>query len=130
MAMKSINQKITLNVSAQDVYDALMDSKQHSEFTGAKAVIENEVGGEFSVWDGYAGGVSLELVPGKKIVQTWRASDWPEGVESKVTFVLSKKGEGTTLEFDQTGVPDEFYNDIKQGWQDYYWEPLKTYLEK
>jgi activator of HSP90 ATPase len=69
-------------------------------------------------------------VPGKKIVQTWRASDWPDGVESKVTIVLSQEDESTRLEFNQTGVPDDFYNDIKQGWQDYYWHPLQTFLDK
>lgn len=126
--MKKIEQTVIINAPAKDVYDALMDSIQHSEFTGAKATIDNKVGGKFSVWDGYASGVNLELIPGKKIAQTWRASDWPEGVESKLTINLAQKGEDTELEFTQTGVPNEFYQDIKVGWQDYYWKPLKDFF--
>ncbi len=126
--MKNIEQIVTINAPAKDVYDVLMDSSQHSEFTGAKATIDNKVGGKFSVWDGYASGVNLELIPGKKITQTWRASDWPAGVESKITINLFQKGEDTELEFTQTGVPDEFYQDIKDGWQDYYWKPLKDFF--
>jgi uncharacterized protein YndB with AHSA1/START domain len=34
------------------------------------------------------------------------------------------------LTFTQTGVPDEHYEDIKQGWKDYYWGPMKQMLEK
>ncbi len=126
--MNKIEQTVIINAPAKDVYDALMDSSQHSEFTGAKASIDNKVGGKFSVWDGYASGVNLELIPGKKITQTWRASDWPAGVYSKLTIELKTLGENTELEFTQTGVPDEFYQDIKDGWQDYYWKPLKDFF--
>jgi hypothetical protein len=26
-------------------------------------------------------------------------------------------------------VPDDKYEDIKQGWKDYYWAPMKAMLE-
>ncbi|MBI4283715.1 MAG: SRPBCC domain-containing protein, partial [Chloroflexi bacterium] len=70
-----------------------------------------------------------ELVPDKKIVQTWRASDWPEGHYSKVIFSLKEIKGGTHLTFTQTGVPEEQYEDIAQGWRDYYWAPIKKMLE-
>lgn len=82
----------------------------------------------FSVWDGYATGKNIELDPGNKIVQSWRASDWQEGIESEVTYILQENNDETIIDFHQTGIPDEFYNDIKQGWEDYYWQPLKTYF--
>ncbi len=34
------------------------------------------------------------------------------------------------LTFTQTDVPDEFYEDISQGWRDYYWKPMKEMLDK
>jgi hypothetical protein len=34
------------------------------------------------------------------------------------------------MTFTQTGVPAQFYEDIKQGWIDYYWTPMKEMLEK
>lgn len=106
-----------------------MDSKKHAAFTEAEATISRKVGGTFQTYDGYATGSNLEVVPDKKIVQTWRASDWPEEHYSTVTFALSEKNGETTLEFTQTEIPLEAYPDIKQGWQEWYWDRLKHYLE-
>lgn len=130
MAEETIEQTVAFQASPETVYNALMDSKQHAEFTRAAANIENKVDGEFNVWDGYATGKNIELEPGKKIVQSWHASDWPEGVFSKLTIELKPKDDGTELTLHQTGVPAEFADDVAQGWHDYYWEPLKDYLEK
>jgi len=64
----------------------------------------------------------------KKIVQSWRASDWPENVFSISTFEFLEKDNGTSLTFTQVGVPEEFEKDIEKGWEDFYWKPLKKYL--
>ena len=88
MAKNTIKQSVTIKAKPHDVYEALMDAKKHAKFTGGKAVISREVGGKFNVFDGYAEGVNLELVPDKKIVQSWRADDWPKGHYSKATFDL------------------------------------------
>jgi len=107
-----------------------MDSKKHAKFTGGKATISRKVGGKFTAYDGYAEGVNLELVPDKKIVQTWRADDWPEGNYSKATFSLKEVADGTNLIFTQTDVPEDQYDAVSGGWQDYYWTPMKEMLEK
>ena len=127
--MKTISQEAIFKVKPQEVYNAFMNSKKHAEFTGALAKIDDEVGGEFEVWDGYATGKNIELVPGKKIVQTWRASDWPKGIESEITIDLIPEDNATKLIFNQKNIPDEFLLDVEQGWQDYYWKPMKEYLE-
>ena len=130
MAVKTIRQAITFEASPHQVYEALMDSRKHASFTGGKASISRKAGGKFSVFDGYAEGVNLELVPDEKIVQTWRASDWPAGVYSKVTFSIQAVKGGARLSFSQSGVPEEQYDDVSQGWKDYYWGPMKEMLEK
>jgi activator of HSP90 ATPase len=125
METKAIRQTVILSASPHDVYEALMDSNKHAAFTGGRASISREAGGKFSTFDGYAEGVNLELAPDRKIVQTWRAEDWPEGHYSRITISLSAVKGGTRLNFYQTGVPVENFKDIFQGWQDYYWEPMK-----
>jgi len=130
METRKIKQSVTFKASPHDVYEALMDSKKHTKFTGGKASISWEVGGKFSAFDGYAEGVNLQLMPDKKIVQSWRASDWPEGHYSEVTFLFKENEGGTNLIFSQTGVPEEQYDDVSQGWRDYYWAPMKEMLEK
>lgn len=128
MKTKDIKQVVLFSSSPHEVYEALMDSKKHAKFTGGKAKISRRVGGAFSVYDDYAEGKNLELVPDKKIVQSWHASDWPEGVYSEVTFKLEPKGKGTKMTFIQKGIPAEMYADIKQGWIDFYWTPMKSML--
>lgn len=128
--MKNIEQEAVIPASPEEVYNAFMESAKHAEFTGSSASIENRVGGSFEVWDGYASGKNIELIPGKKIIQSWRASDWPEGQFSEITIDLVAQGNKTKLKFSQKNIPDEFAADVEQGWQDYYWEPLAEYFEK
>ncbi|MGA7677675.1 MAG: SRPBCC domain-containing protein, partial [Dehalococcoidia bacterium] len=97
---------------------------------GEEANISREIGGRFTAYGEYIEGVNLELIPDKKIVQTWRASDWPEGHYSKVTFSLEEVKGSTRLVFTQTGVPEEYYDDVSQGWRDWYWSPMKEMFER
>ncbi|MGA2318205.1 MAG: hypothetical protein ABSG71_17760 [Thermodesulfobacteriota bacterium] len=48
MKTKTIRQSITFKASPHEVYDALMDSRKHAKFTGAKARISRKVGGKFT----------------------------------------------------------------------------------
>ena len=130
METKTVKQTVTFKANPHDVYEALMDSKKHAKFTGDKAIISRKVGGKFSVFDGYSEGTNIELIQDSKIVQTWRASDWPEGLYSRVTFSFKEIPIGTRLTFTQAGVPAAQYDDISQGWRDYYWAPMKGMLEK
>lgn len=126
-ATKTIKQTTIINASPIQVYGVLMDSKKHATFTDEKAKISTKVGGSFTCYGDYISGVNLELDPGKMIVQAWRATDWPRGVFSIVTFKLTAASKGKTkLEFSQIGVPAGDYKDIVRGWKDYYWKPLKA----
>ena len=126
---KTIRQTATFTASPHEVYEILMDARKHAELTGGKARISREIGGAFSIYDGEIEGKNLELVSDRKIVQSWRYSDWPKGHYSTATFELEKIEKGTRLKFTQTDVPDDKYEEIKQGWKDYYWQPMKKMLE-
>jgi activator of HSP90 ATPase len=127
---RTIRQTATFKATPHQVYDALMDSQRHTEFTGDAARISREVGGEIMAYGGYITGQNVELIPDKKIVQTWRASAWPAGQESQVVFVLAPVPSGTRLQFTHRGVPDDQYESIKQGWIDYYWTPMKALFDR
>ncbi len=130
MKTKTIRQSVTFKADPHDVYEALMDSKKHSQFTGGKASIGRKIGGRFTAFDGYSEGVNIELVPDERIVQSWRASDWPGDHYSRATFSLTAIEGGTRRTFTQSGVPEEQFSDVSQGWHDYYWKPMKAMLEK
>ncbi|MBI4895191.1 MAG: SRPBCC domain-containing protein [Candidatus Aenigmarchaeota archaeon] len=129
--MKTIKQVIKFKASPEEVYSALMSSKKHSAFTGSAAKISNKVGGKFSAYEGGLYGKNLKLVKNKEIVQEWRCvmDHWPKDHFSKVSFVIKKTKSGSQLIFTHTQVPDKSYASIKQGWTDYYWNPMKKFLE-
>ncbi len=130
--MANLTEQIVIfKASPHRVYEALMDSAQHSAFTNSKAEISREVGGVYTAYDGYITGVNLELVPDQKIVQSWHASDWPEHQVSVVTFLLTElAGGGTHLDFSHVDVPNGSEEEFTQGWIDNYWEPMEAYFEK
>lgn len=126
---KNINHRVTLPANPATVFAALMDEGKHSQFTGQPAHIEARTGGAFTCYGNYISGITLELKPGKLIVQAWRGRNWPGGVYSIVTFALTAKPGGkTALRFSQVGVPSNDYADKNKGWRTHYWEPLKRFL--
>lgn len=127
---KLIRQTVTFKATPHAVYEALMDSRQHSKFTQSPAKISRKVGGAISAYGDYITGSNLELEPDQKIVQAWHGGEWPEGHMSKVTFKLAPVPGGTRLSFTHSGVPDKFVEDIRQGWIDNYWAPMKAMLNK
>ncbi len=127
---KAIRQTVTFKASPHEIYELLMDSKKHAAFTHGAASISRKVGGEFSAYDGYITGKNIELIPDKKIVQSWHAVDWPEGTYSQVTFKFTEVPNGTRLEFTHVDLPDGTEEEFKQGWIDNYWDPIKTYLKE
>jgi activator of HSP90 ATPase len=131
MKTKDIEQEVHFEASPTSVYHALMDSDKHSEFTGASADIVPRTGGHFSAFDGYITGQNLELIPGKKIVQSWHAAEefWPDDHYSKVVFNLIDENGGTTIKFRQEGIPVEHAEEIAKGWEEYYWAPMREMLE-
>lgn len=130
MKTKTFRQSVRFKASPHEIYEMLMDSRKHAKLTGEKVRISRKIGGELTVYGGYIEGINLNLVPDRKIVQSWRGSDWPQGHYSRATFSLRKIKNGTHLIFTQSGVPDQYYHDISQGWRDYYWKPMKEMLEK
>lgn len=125
----TINQEILFTASPQHLYEALLDAKQFSELTGgATAQIDRDPGGAFCCFDGMISGRQIELKPNQRIVQAWRAGNWPEGVYSIVRFELSAEGSGTRLRFAQAGFPQGQQEPLGAGWHRMYWEPLRKYL--
>ena len=64
----TIYQELEFNASPEQLYEALLDSKQFAEFLGIPAEINREVGGAFSLFNGHIIGRNLELVPNQRIV--------------------------------------------------------------
>lgn len=132
MQTKDIHQAVVFHTDPVDLYKCIMDARMHSSFTGSKAVIEDKEGTEFSAYDGYIRGKNIVLERGKKIVQSWRAEEegWPDDHYSEVAFIFNEIPEGTRLDFYHSGIPASHADDIAKGWDEYYWQPLREYLDR
>src|SRR5450755_2785716 len=111
------------------IYAAWLSSAEHSAFTGDKAVVEPFVGGKHSTFDGYAVGQTVDLQPGRRIVQTWRAEDFPIGSpDSRVEVTLEETVGGTMVTILHTEIPSGQGASYRDAWLKYYLEALKGYF--
>ena len=131
MEVTTIKDKAVIPATPDEVYEAFLDPKKHAAFTGSKATGSPKVGEKFTSWDGYILGKNLELERGRRIVQEWATTEWPEGyAPSRLELTFRKVSGGTEILMVHSGVPAELADDIAEGWNEFYWEPLKKYFKK
>lgn len=129
VATSAIHQEIDFKAEPKRIYEALLDSKQFTAFSGGRAAeIHRDVGGTFSVFAGHIIGRNLELESNRLIVQAWRVVPWPEGIYSIARFELMSQASVTRLIFDHTGFPPELAEHLLSGWNENYWTALHKYL--
>ena len=128
--MKTILQKVKFKATPKELYEIILDPQKHAKATGAKATGNGKLGGTFTAWNGYIHGKTLALVPGRMIVQSWRASSFNKGDhDSVLVLTFEKSAGGTLLTMTHTAVPDHKASDFKTGWYQSYWRPIQKYLK-
>lgn len=111
------------------IYAAWMSSAGHTHMTGSAASINDEVGAEFTAWDGYIQGKNLELIKNKKIVQSWRTVEFaPDEEDSILEIILEPVGEQTRLTLHHSNLPPHG-SQYEQGWEESYFQPMREYFE-
>lgn len=118
-------------VKREKLYKAWLSSKEHTSFTGSKALINPKKGGKFTAWDDYIRGKNLELEPYSKIVQAWRTTEFSEKDPDSVLQLTFEDLKGKTrLTLKHTQIPDGQAERYKQGWKDFYFKSMKEYFKK
>ncbi len=121
--------KETLESEPSTIYQAWLDGELHSQMTGGEAHCSNKIGGSFSAWDGYITGKNIELVEDKKIVQTWRTTEFEEEDEDSILNIeLTRTSNGATeITLTHTNIP-EGQTQYEQGWIDHYFSPMRDFF--
>jgi uncharacterized protein YndB with AHSA1/START domain len=129
MPTESVELAWTLPVPPGDIYRAWLDSEAHGQFTGGAASVAPGVGGQFTAWDGYIRGTTLELEPDKRIVQAWRTTEFPSGsADSRLELHLEKAEEGTRVTLRHTEIPEGQGETYRRGWDEFYIQPMTRYF--
>lgn len=126
--MKQIRFTFFIQASRDEIFIALTNPLSIELWTGYPAEMDPVPGKEFSLWEGDITGKNLEIIPGEKIVQEWYFDD-PENI-SIVTIQLMDEKKGTRITLQHSNVPEDAFDNMVYGWKEYFFSPLKKYLEK
>ncbi len=125
--MKDYKQYINFHAEPEDVYACLTNPFTIELWSDMPVKMEARVGTEFEMFEGDITGKILELEPSKKVVQQWYFGDQEE--PSIVTFKLHSDKGKVSLELRHTNIPDEAYDEITEGWKEYFLGRIKEFLE-
>ena len=126
-----IVQSVRFSASAQELYDIYLDPEAHAAVTGDAVKISAKPGSKFSAFGGMLAGTTVAVEPSKLIVQRWRSCEFKETDPDSV-LVLSFVQEGNRGRIDlvHANVPKHDHAGVTQGWNKYYWKPLRAYLKR
>jgi len=122
--------KVNINASPEKIYKSWLSSVGHTNMTGGEAIISDKVGDKFSAWDGYIEGQNIELEPHRRIIQSWRTSQFEEDEEDSLLEIILNESDGQTeLTLVHSNVPESGAHYIK-GWDVHYFQPMKIHFSK
>jgi uncharacterized protein YndB with AHSA1/START domain len=131
MATETVLVSEVIFTTRERLYEAWLDSKEHSAFTAEAADIEPVVGGTHSAFSGYATGQLLTLEPHRRIIQTWRTTEFPAGApDSRLELTFEDTLGGTLITLLHTGIPSGQSDQCRDGWLKYYFAPMKSYFDR
>ena len=106
-----------------------LDPSFHQGITGAPVVIGDERGAPFEAFNGSLTGTTIEVVRPTLVVQSWRSENFKD-TDPDSTLILSFTPEGNKGRIDliHLDVPDQDYDGVTRGWEQYYWEPWRMHL--
>lgn len=117
-----------IEAEPEEIFIALTNPFTINLWSDMEAKMDANVGTEFELWDGDICGKNLEVVENEKLVQEWYFDELPE--PSIATIKLHVKGKGTSVEVKHTNIPDEAFENIEEGWREYYIGAIKRFFEE
>jgi activator of HSP90 ATPase len=124
--MKTFKKTFKIKAESSDVYSAITNPYTIELWSGYPAQMSTEPGSEFSLWEGDITGRNLEFIQDKKVVQEWYFGDQSE--KSIVTITIFPDRDNSSVTVEHTNIPDEEFNDIAEGWREYYIGAINTFF--
>ena len=124
--MKTFQKTFRINAEPSDVYAALTNPFTIELWSGYKAVMSEEPGSEFSLWEGDITGKNIEFIRNRKLVQEWYFGEQPG--KSVVTIIIKPDGENSEVTVEHTNIPDADFADIAEGWREYYFGAIINFF--
>jgi|SRR5215475_15206666 len=94
-----ISQSVILPVPAESLFAMYTDPAKHAAITGAPVVINVEPGSLFQAFNGALTGATLQIIPQRLVIQSWRSTKFNDG-DPDSTLILAFSAEGTNGRID------------------------------
>lgn len=126
MHMKTFKKTFKINAEPSDVYSAITNPYTIELWSGYPAIMSEEPGSEFSLWEGDITGKNLEFIKDRKVVQEWYFGDQEE--KSIVTITIQPDSEDSIVTVEQTNIPDDDFAGISEGWREFYFGAITSFF--
>jgi activator of HSP90 ATPase len=125
----TVTDNVEFRTTAEEAYQTFVDPARIAAFTRSppKVFEGAHKGGKFELFGGNVSGEYVELEPGKKLVQSWRLGEWPQGHFStlKIEFDQNDVDHVTVMRVTWDGVPVGQEDVTKRNWAEYYVKSIK-----
>jgi activator of HSP90 ATPase len=121
---------VILPATSRALFETYLDPDSHKAVTGADVVIGAERGADFQAFDGMLRGTILAVIRPTLIVQSWRSVAFnAEDPDSTLVLTFTPEGNEGRIDIVHLDIPDHDYDGVNEGWDKYYWQPWRRYLE-
>ena len=130
-----------IGATPKRLFEAWLDSQEHSAMTGAGVTVGPGQGDAFSTADGLITGENLEVEPYHRIVQSWNIAQPGGGsYESRLEVLLAtgpnygglsgSAADGATIIVRHSNLPPEQTLFTPQWWEERYFKPMDAYFAR
>ena len=131
MGKDALRLSTVLAATPQVIYRAWFDSTQHSAFTKTTAKMDGYIGGKFNLRDGKITGRNMALEFGRRLLQSWRSTEFPKGApDSRLEVLFESVGAGTRMTVMHSDLPEGMGEPLRSFWTDEYFGPMTDYFGK
>ena len=117
-----------IEAEPEEIFLALTNPFTIELWSDSSSKMDAEEGSEFELWDGDVCGKNIKVVPNKELVQEWYFDDLKE--PSIATIKLHIHKSGTNVEVKHINIPEDAFNNINEGWREYYIGAIKRFFEE
>ena len=124
-----ISQSVVLPAPAERLFAMYIDPAKHAAITGAPVSISAEPGAPFQAFNGALTGATLQIIPQRLVIQSWRSTKFDDGdPDSTVILTFTPEGTNGRIDLVHLDVPAHDYKDVVEGWETHYWGFCQVYV--
>ena len=131
--MPDIEKNVTIAAPIEKVWAALTDPEAIAGWMGGPVKVDLKVGGGYTLFEAATAGAFTEIKKPETLEYTWRQNEWKkEWPDSVVRWELAAAlgGAATRVRLTHNTFPNKEERDgHDEGWDMYWLEPMKAWLE-